>query len=137
MEIAKFQYKGNEYDYKGLCKVKVDQSWIDAVMYCRDGHVYVRELLDFFLNFKCLEAKNPMPGDIYLRKYKTVTDMVQDQLGPGYTPGFGGDKTQIPAYEVECKDPAKDDPNAANEYFQRIVKLKEKKSNNEDSNRAK
>lgn len=84
MVIAKFQYKGNEYDYKGLCKVKVDDSWVDAVMYCRDGNVYVRELLDFFLNFKCLEAKNPMPGDMYLRKQKTVTDIVQDQLGPGY-----------------------------------------------------
>ena len=58
--------------------------WVDAVMYCRDGNVYVRELLDFFLNFKCLEAKNPMPGDMYLRKQKTVTDIVQDQLGPGY-----------------------------------------------------
>lgn len=137
MAIAKFQYKGNEYDYKGLCKVKVDQSWIDAVMYCRDGHVYVRELLDFFLNFKCLEAKNPMPGDIYLRKQKTVTDMVQDQLGPRYVArGHNGGKP-ILAYEVECEDPAKDDPNAANEYFQRIIKLKQEKSNDEDSNRAK
>ena len=106
-------------------------------MYCRDGHVYVRELLDFFLNFKCLEAKNPMPGDIYLRKQKTVTDMVQDQLGLGYVArGHNGGKP-ILAYEVECEDPAKDDPNAANEYFQRIIKLKQEKSNDEDSNRAK
>ena len=104
MVIAKFQYKGNEYDYKGLCKVKVDDSWVDAVMYCRDGNVYVRELLDFFLNFKCLEAKNPMPGDIYLRKQKTVTEMVQDSLGPGYVPrGHEGGK-QILVKEVERDD---------------------------------
>lgn len=115
MVIAKFQYKGNEYDYKGLCKVKVDDSWVDAVMYCRDGNVYVRELLDFFLNFKCLEAKNPMPGDIYLRKQKTVTDMVSDQLGPGYVArGHKGGKP-ILAYEVECEDAAQDDSKADNE----------------------
>lgn len=137
MIIAKFQYKGNEYDYKGLCKVKVDESWVDAVMYCRDGEVYVRELLDFFLNFKCIKAQNPMPGPIYLRKQKTVTDMVQDQLGPGYTPGFGVDKTQIPAYEVECEDPVQDDSKTANKYFQKIIKLHEEKSGNADSNKAK
>lgn len=52
--------------------------------------------------------------------------MVQDQLGPGYVArGHNGDK------------PTKDDPNAANEYFQRIIKLKQEKSNDEDSNRAK
>ena len=115
MVIAKFQYKGNEYDYKGLCKIKVHDSWVDAVMYCRDGNVYVRELLDFFLNFKCLYAKNPMPGDIYLRKQKTVTDMVQEQLGPGYVArGHKGGKP-ILAYEVECEDPAQDDSKADNE----------------------
>ena len=104
MVIAKFQYKGNEYDYKGLCKVKIDNSWVDAVMYCRDGNVYVRELLDFFLNFKCLEAKNPMPGDIYLRRQKTVTEMVQDSLGPGYVPrGHEGGK-QILVKEVGRDD---------------------------------
>lgn len=121
MVIAKFQYKGNEYDYKGLCKVKVDDSWIDAVMYCSDGNVYVRELLDFFLNFKCLEAKNPMPGNIYLRKQKTVTDIIHDQLGPGYMSGFEADKTQIPAYEVGCE----------------TISLKDENQDDVDSNRSK
>ena len=37
MVIAKFEYKGNEYTYNGVCKIKVDDSWIDAVMYSRDG----------------------------------------------------------------------------------------------------
>ena len=84
-----------------------------------------------------IDSTPTMQNALKPKKQKTVTDMVQDQLGPGYTPGFGGDKTQIPAYEVECEDPAKDDPNAANEYFQKIIKLKEEKPNNEDSNRAK
>ena len=114
MVIAKFQYKGNEYDYKGLCKVKVDDSWVDAVMYCRDGNVYVRELLDFFLNFKCLEAKNPMPGETWLKKEKTVADIIGDQLGPGYVArGHKGGKP-ILAYEVECEDPAQDESKADN-----------------------
>ena len=134
---AKFQYKGNEYDYNGVCKVKVDGTWIDAVMYSRDEHTYVRELLDFMINFTCIEAKNPMPGDTWLRKQKSVADIIEDQLGPGYVPGFKADKTQIPVYEVECEDPAQDDSKTANEYFQKIIKLKEEKSNNEYSNRSK
>ena len=109
MVIAKFQYKGNEYDYKGLCKIKVDDSWVDAVMYCRDGNVYVRELLDFFLNFKCLQAKNPMPGDIYLRKQKTVTDIVQEQLGPGYVPRDHNGCRPILVKEIKCDNLDKDD----------------------------
>ena len=68
MVIAKFEHKGNEYDYNGVCKVKVGDSWIDAVMYSEDGNTYVRELLDFMINFKCIEAKNPMPGDPWLRR---------------------------------------------------------------------
>ena len=117
MAIAKFEYKGNEYDYNGVCKVKVDGTWVDAVMYSRDGHTYVRELLDFMINFTCIEAKNPMPGDVWLRRQKSVADIIEDQLGPGYTPGFGADKTLIPAYEVECVDPAQDDSKTADEYF--------------------
>ena len=115
--VAKFEYKGDEYDYNGVCKVKVGDSWIDAVMYSRDGYTYVRELLDFIIKFKCVEAKNPMPGDAWLRRQKSVADIIEDQLGPGYTPGFGEDKTLIPAYEVECADHAQDDSKADDEYF--------------------
>ncbi len=121
MVIAKFQYKGNEYDYNGVCKVKVDDSWVDAAMYSRDGHTYVRELLDFMINFKCVAAKNPMPGNTWLRRQKSVTDIIEDQLGPGYTPGFGADKTLIPAYEVGCE----------------TIKLKDENQDGGDSNRAK
>lgn len=127
MAIAKFEYKGNEYDYNGVCKVKVDDSWIDAVMYSRDGYTYVRELLDFMIKFKCIEAKNPMPGDVWLRKQKTVADIIEDQLGPGYVArGHEGGKP-IMVEEVECGDPAQDDSKTADEYFQKEIKLKEKK----------
>lgn len=104
MVVAKFQYKGNEYNYNGVCKIKVDDSWVDAVMYSRDGHTYVRELLDFFLNFTCVEAKNPMPGETWLKKEKTVADIIGDQLGPGYVPGSEADKTHIPAEEVKVEE---------------------------------
>lgn len=103
MVIAKFEYKGNEYTYNGVCKIKVDDSWIDAVIYSRDGHTYVRELLDFFLNFTCVKAKNPMPGEMWLKKDKTIADIIGDQLGPGYVPGSEADKTHIPAEEVKVE----------------------------------
>ena len=85
--VAKFKYKGNIYTYEGVCRFKIGDSWVDAVMYSKDNHMYVREILDFIVNFECIEAMNPLPGgDAYLRKQKTVTDMVQDSLGPGYVP---------------------------------------------------
>ena len=103
MVIAKCEYKGNEYTYNGVCKIKVDDSWIDAVIYSRDGHTYVRELLDFFLNFTCVKAKNPMPGETWLKKEKTVVDIIGDQLGSGYVPGYEVDKTHIPSEEVKVE----------------------------------
>lgn len=119
MAIAKFEYKGNEYDYNGVCKVKVDDSWIDAVMYSRDGYTYVRELLDFMINFTCIEAKNPMPGDVWLRRQKSVADIIGDQLGSGYVArGHKGGK-QIMVEEVEDTD---EDPQTE-ECFDKIVKL--------------
>ena len=108
MVIAKFEHKGNEYDYNGVCKVKVGDSWIDAVMYSEDGNTYVRELLDFMINFKCIEAKNPMPGDPWLRRQKTVADIIEDQLGPGYVArGHEGGKPMM-VKEVECEDAGRD-----------------------------
>lgn len=107
--VAKFRYKGNEYSYEGVCRFKIGDSWVDAVMYSKDNHMYVREILDFIVKFECVEAMNPLPGgDIYLKKNKTAADVAGDILGHGYTPGFK-DKTQIPAEEVECVDPAQDD----------------------------
>ena len=135
--VAKFEYKGNEYDYNGVCKVKVDDSWIDAVMYSRNGHTYVRELLNFMINFTCVEAKNPMPGDTWLRRRKTVADIIKDQLGPGYVARGHEGGRPIMVEEVESADCAQDDSKTADEYFQKAIKLKQKKINDEDSGRAK
>ena len=126
--VAKFRYKGNEYSYEGVCRFKIGDSWVDAVMYSKDNHMYVREILDFIVKFQCVEAMNPLPGgDTYLKKQKTVTEMVQDQLGPGYVPrGHEGGKP-IMVEEVEHEDDAQDD----GPWY--VVES----DKNEDSNRAK
>ena len=135
--VAKFKYKGNVYTYEGVCRFKIDDSWVDAIMYSKDNHMYVREILDFIVNFECVEAKNPLPGDTYLKKQKTVADIIKDQLGSGYVArGHKGGKP-IMVEEVESADAVQDDSETADEYFQKIIKLKEKKVNDEDSGRAK
>ena len=114
--VAKFKYKGNVYAYEGVCKFKIGDSWVDAVMYSKDNHMYVREILDFIVKFECIEAMNPLPGgDTYLKKDKTAADIAWAILGPGFEPWYG--KNKIPAYEVECEDPAQDDSKTADEYF--------------------
>ena len=116
----KYEYKGNVYNYVGAGKFKGSTGkWIDAIIYERDNHMYMREITDFIDKFKRAEEEDSMQEDVSLRKQKTVTEMVQDQLGPGYVPGFGTDKPYIPAYEVdgsdlvECDDLAQDDSKAA------------------------
>lgn len=115
--VAKFKYKGNVYSYEGVCRFKIDDSWVDAIMYSKDNHMYVREILDFIVNFECIEAKNPLPGDTYLKKDRIAADIAGDILGSGYTPGFEADKTHIPAHEVESADCVQDDSKTADEYF--------------------
>lgn len=133
--VAKFKYKGNVYSYEGVCRFKIDDSWVDAIMYSKDNHMYVREILDFIVNFECVEAMNPLPGDTYLKKDRTAADIAGDILGHGFEPGYGKDK--IPAEEIESADCVQDDSKTADEYFQKAIKLKEKKINDEDSGRAK
>ena len=100
--VAKFKYKGNIYSYEGVCRFKIGDSWVDAVMYSKDNHMYVREILDFIVKFECIEAINPLPGgDVYLKKQKTVTEMVQDQLGSGYVPRGHEGGRQILVKEIE------------------------------------
>lgn len=84
-----------------------------------------------------IDTTPTMQNGLKPKKQKTVTDMVKDSLGPGYVPiGHEGGE-QIFVKEVECADSAQDDSESSDEYFQKIIKLKEKKSNDEDSNRAK
>lgn len=49
----KYEYKGNIYNYVGVGKFKDSTGkWIDAIIYERDNHVYMREITDFIDKFK-------------------------------------------------------------------------------------
>ena len=54
MEDYIYRYKGNDYKYLGIGKFKndFDGAWIDAVLYEREGHKYMREVKDFFKKFE-------------------------------------------------------------------------------------
>ena len=52
-EKMKYEYKGNVYNYVGVGKFKDSTGkWIDAIIYERDNHVYMREVTDFIDKFK-------------------------------------------------------------------------------------
>ena len=52
-EKMKYEYKGNVYNYVGVGKFKDSTGkWIDAIIYERDNHVYMREITDFIDKFK-------------------------------------------------------------------------------------
>lgn len=49
----KYEYKGNVYNYVGVGKFKDSTGkWIDAIIYERDNHAYMREITDFIDKFK-------------------------------------------------------------------------------------
>lgn len=49
----KYEYKGNIYNYVGVGKFKDSTGkWIDAIIYERDNHMYMREVTDFIDKFK-------------------------------------------------------------------------------------
>lgn len=49
----KYEYKGNIYNYVGAGKFKDSTGkWIDAIIYERDNHIYMREITDFIDKFK-------------------------------------------------------------------------------------
>ena len=52
-EKMKYEYKGNIYNYVGAGKFKDSTGkWIDAIIYERDSHIYMREITDFIDKFK-------------------------------------------------------------------------------------
>lgn len=52
-ESVKYLYKNNIYKYLGVGRFKDSTGqWIDAAMYERDNHVYMREIRDFFNKFE-------------------------------------------------------------------------------------
>lgn len=49
----KYEYKGNIYNYVGAGKFKDStDKWVDAIIYERDNHIYMREITDFIDKFK-------------------------------------------------------------------------------------
>lgn len=84
--------------------------WVDAILYKYRGVYKMMEASEFI---KLAEPDR-----------STTLDRVGDIIGHGYIPGFEADKTHTPAHEVECEDPAQDNPESTDEYFQKIVKLK-------------
>lgn len=82
--------------------------WVDAILYKYRGVYKMMEASEFI---KLAEPDK-----------STTLDRIGDIIGPGYTPGFEADETQIPSYEVECVDDAQDDSKTADEYFQRQIK---------------
>ena len=49
----KYKYKDNVYNYVGVGKFKDSTGkWIDAIIYERDNHMYMREVTDFIDKFK-------------------------------------------------------------------------------------
>ena len=63
--------------------------WVDAILYKYRGVYKMMEASEFI---KLAEPD------------KTVADIIGDQLGPGYVPGFEADKTHIPAEEVKVEE---------------------------------
>ena len=52
-EQMKYEYKGNVYNYVGVGKFKDSTGkWVDAIIYERDNHMYMREITDFIDKFK-------------------------------------------------------------------------------------
>lgn len=49
----KYEYKGNVYNYVGVGKFEDSTGkWVDAIIYERDNHIYMREITDFIDKFK-------------------------------------------------------------------------------------
>lgn len=64
--------------------------WVDSILYKYNG-VY-----------KMMEASKFIR--LAEQDKSTTLDHIGDIIGHGYVPGFGADKTNIPAHEIECDD---------------------------------
>ena len=58
-----------------------------------------------------IDSTPTMQNALKPKKQKTVTEIIHDQLGPGYVPRGHKGGRQILVKEVECKDYAQDDSN--------------------------
>ena len=115
MEDYIYRYKGNDYKYLGIGKFKndFDGAWIDAVLYEREGHKYMREVKDFFKKFEDVTSplysdyeamssdesyvvekgevdSTPTMQNALKPKKKSILDTITDTIGTGYEPGRVG-----------------------------------------------
>ncbi len=120
-----YRYKGNDYKYLGVGKFKNELGvWIDAVLYEREGHKYMREIKDFFKKFDDvssplytdyeamssnetsivekgkIDSTPTMQNDLKPKK-NNILDTITDTIGPGYEPGEDKNKNQIRVGQVE------------------------------------
>lgn len=94
-----YRYKGNDYKYLGVGKFKNELGvWIDAVLYEREGHKYMREIKDFFKKFddvssplytdyEVVSSSEPSMQNDLKPKKKSILDTITDTIGTGYEPG--------------------------------------------------
>lgn len=112
MEDYIYRYKGKDYKYLGIGKFKndFDGAWIDAVLYEREGHKYMREVKDFFKKFEDVNSplysdyeamssdkdyivkkgeidSTPTMQNALKPKESGILDIITDTIGPGYEPG--------------------------------------------------
>ncbi len=88
--------------YIGTGQFRLDSGkWVDAILYKYKGVYKMMEASEFI-------GLAESDRSTTLNKQKTVTEMVQDQLGPGYVArGREGGKP-IMVKEVECEDAGRD-----------------------------
>lgn len=126
MEDYIYRYEGNDYKYLGIGKFKndFDGAWIDAVLYEREGHKYMREVKDFFKKFEDVSSQlytdyeamssdesyvvekgevdsTPTMQNALKPKKKSILDTITDTIGTGYEPGEDKNKNQIRVGQVE------------------------------------
>lgn len=126
MEDYIYRYKGKDYKYLGIGKFKndFDGAWIDAVLYEREGHKYMREVKDFFKKFEDVNSplysdyeamssdkdyivkkgeidSTPTMQNALKPKESGILDIITDTIGPGYEPGEDKNKNQIRVGQVE------------------------------------
>lgn len=108
-----YRYKDNDYKYLGVGKFKNELGvWIDAVLYEREGHKYMREIKDFFKKFddvssplytdyEVASSSEPSMQNDLKPKKKNILDTITDTIGTGYEPGEDKNKNQIRVGQVE------------------------------------
>lgn len=68
---------------------------------------------DYIVEKGEIDSTPTMQNALKPKKQKTVTEIIHDQLGPGYVPRGHKGGRQILVKEVECEDYAQDDSNRA------------------------